>query len=136
MPWPIGTSVCVATASASTPSPIVLRCIVRAAWAARCAWTTCLNGAGAGMLAPSSMPEQNRLATAVSAELSARERQRWALEHLRTVGPRTVRDYAAALTVSPATALRDLRALVQRELVEALGTTNDRRSSLRIRDGR
>jgi predicted HTH transcriptional regulator len=94
-----------------------------------------LYGAGAGMLASSSVPEQERSATAVSAGLSARERQRWALDHLRTVGPLTVRDYAAALNVSPATALRDLRDLVRRELVEALGTTNDRRYSLRVRDG-
>jgi ATP-dependent DNA helicase RecG len=95
-----------------------------------------LYGAGTGMLAPSSVPEQERPATAAGAGLSARERQRWALEHLRTVGPLTVRDYAAALNVSPATALRDLRDLVQRELVEAFGTTNDRRYSLRVRAGR
>jgi ATP-dependent DNA helicase RecG len=58
-------------------------------------------------------------------------RQAWALAQLRTVGPLTARAYAAALGVSPNTALRDLRDLVARGLVQAHGTTNDRRYVLR-----
>lgn len=60
------------------------------------------------------------------------ERQAWALDRLRTVGPLTARDYAEALGVSPATALRDLRDLVRRGVVDASGTTNDRRYRLRV----
>lgn len=60
------------------------------------------------------------------------ERQAWALDHLRTAGPLTARDYAEALGVSPATALRDLRDLVRRGVVDASGTTNDRRYRLRV----
>ena len=41
------------------------------------------------------------------------------------------REHAAGLDVSAATALRDLRDLVQRGLVDASGTTNDRRYHLR-----
>jgi len=63
------------------------------------------------------------------------ERQAWVLDHLRTVGPITAREYAAARGISPATALRDLRDLVKRGLAQASGTTNDRRYSLRVDDG-
>ena len=62
---------------------------------------------------------------------SSPERQAWALEHLRTIGPLMAREHAAGLDVSAATALRDLRDLVQRGLVDASGTTNDRRYHLR-----
>jgi hypothetical protein len=41
------------------------------------------------------------------------------------------REYAAGLDVSAATTLRDLRDLVQPGLVDASGTTNDRRYHLR-----
>ncbi len=63
------------------------------------------------------------------------DRQAWVLDHLRTVGPITAREYAAARDISPATALRDLRDLVKRGLAQASGTTNDRRYSLRVDDG-
>jgi predicted HTH transcriptional regulator len=58
---------------------------------------------------------------------SRTERQAWALEHLRTDGPLSPRAYAEALGVSVDTALRDLQALVDRGLVQAAGTTRDRR---------
>jgi len=54
------------------------------------------------------------------------ERQEWALEHLRTVGPLSPQAYAAALGVSIDTAKRDLRALVAQGRVRAHGTTRDR----------
>ncbi len=62
---------------------------------------------------------------------AARERQDWALRRLRTGGPLTVREYMAVLGVAQNTALRDLRDLVARGLVQPSGTTNDRRYSLR-----
>jgi predicted ArsR family transcriptional regulator len=49
------------------------------------------------------------------------------LEHLRTTGPLSPRAYATALAVSVDTALRDLHELVDRGLVQAAGTTRDRR---------
>jgi len=77
-------------------------------------------------------------AAATDGVLTARRtqegRQAWALERMRTVGPLTARDYATALGVSPNTALRDLRDLVARDLVQAHGTTNDRRYALRTDD--
>jgi len=54
---------------------------------------------------------------------------------MRTVGPLTVRDAAAALGVfgvSANTALRDRRDLVSRSLVHASGATNDRCTALRV----
>jgi hypothetical protein len=62
-----------------------------------------------------------------SRRLSRTERQAWALEHLRTAGPLSPRGYARALAVSVDTALRDLQELVDRGLVQAAGTTRDRR---------
>jgi tetratricopeptide (TPR) repeat protein/transcriptional regulator with XRE-family HTH domain len=59
--------------------------------------------------------------------LSRTERQAWALEHLRRAGPLSPRTYATALAVSVDTALRDLQELVDRGLVQAAGTTKDRR---------
>jgi hypothetical protein len=59
--------------------------------------------------------------------LSRTERQAWALEHLRTAGSLSPRAYATALTVSVDTALRDLQELRDRGLVQAEGTTKDRR---------
>jgi tetratricopeptide (TPR) repeat protein/DNA-binding XRE family transcriptional regulator len=59
--------------------------------------------------------------------LSRTERQAWAMEHLRTAGPLSPRAYATALGVSVDTALRDLQELVDRGLVQAAGTTRDRR---------
>jgi tetratricopeptide (TPR) repeat protein len=62
-----------------------------------------------------------------SRRLSRTERQGWAVEHLRTAGPLSPRAYAAALGVSVDTALRDLQELMDRGLVQAAGTTRDRR---------
>ena len=59
--------------------------------------------------------------------LARTERQEWALEHLRTAGPLSPRAYARALAVSVDTALRDLQELGDRGLVQAAGTTRDRR---------
>jgi len=59
------------------------------------------------------------------------ERQAWVLDRLRTQGPISPREYAAALGVSVDTALNDLRALVDQGLVRAEGTTKDRRYALR-----
>jgi hypothetical protein len=59
--------------------------------------------------------------------LSRMERQAWALEHLRVVGSLSPRAYATALAVSVDTALRDLQELRDRGLVQAAGTTKDRR---------
>jgi tetratricopeptide (TPR) repeat protein len=65
--------------------------------------------------------------TPASTRLARTERQAWALEHLRTDGPLSPRVYATALAVSVDTALRDLQELVDQGLVQAAGTTRDRR---------
>ncbi len=73
--------------------------------------------------------------SAGSARQKQEQHQGWALERMRTVGPLTVRDAAAALDVfgvSANTALRDRRDLVSRSLVHASGTTNDRCTVLRV----
>jgi tetratricopeptide (TPR) repeat protein len=62
-----------------------------------------------------------------SRRLTRTERQAWALEQLRTAGPLSPHAYAAALAVSDDTALRDLQELVDQGLVQAAGTTKDRR---------
>jgi len=59
--------------------------------------------------------------------LSRTERQTRALEHLRVVGALSPREYAALLEVSEDTALRDLRELVDRCVLQAAGKTRDRR---------
>lgn len=59
------------------------------------------------------------------------ERQAWVLDHLRTVGPISPREYAAATGVDRRTALSDLRALEERGLVQAQGTTTNRRYALK-----
>jgi tetratricopeptide (TPR) repeat protein len=59
--------------------------------------------------------------------LSRMERQAWALEHLREAGSLSPRAYATSLAVSVDTALRDLQELRDRGLVQAAGTTKDRR---------
>jgi ATP-dependent DNA helicase RecG len=95
-----------------------------------------LYGHGHRLLTGGDAPVQEAEPRAVAAgQRTALERQAWALDYLRTAGPLTARDYAAALGISPATALRDLRDLVRRDLVEATGTTNDRRYRLRVGDG-
>lgn len=91
-----------------------------------------LYGPGARLLAPRQAERSPGSTAPTSASIrTLPERQSWALDHLRTVGPLTAREYAAALGVSAATALRDLRDLAQRGLVDASGTTNDRRYHLR-----
>jgi len=63
--------------------------------------------------------------------LPQKDRYTWALDYLRTIGPLSPREYAAAAGVNRRTALSDLRALEERGLVEAQGTTTDRRYVLR-----
>jgi len=65
--------------------------------------------------------------------LSQADRQAWLLEYLRTTGPLSPREYVAALGIERRTALRDFQALEERGLVEARGTTKDRRYTLRVR---
>jgi tetratricopeptide (TPR) repeat protein len=62
--------------------------------------------------------------------LSRTERHARAVEHLRTNGPLSPRAYASALAVSLDTALRDLQALGARGVVQAAGTTRNRRYTL------
>jgi hypothetical protein len=101
---------------------------------------TALSPAGAGedtARREETMPhprERQRGATEAPARqrLARMERQAWALEHLRTVGPLSPHDYARALAVSVDTALIDLRALMAQDLVRAEGTTKDRRYILRV----
>jgi len=63
--------------------------------------------------------------------LSQAERQAWLLKYLRTKGPLRPREYVNALGIERRTAIRDLRALEDRGLIEAHGTTKDRRYMLR-----
>jgi hypothetical protein len=58
------------------------------------------------------------------------DRQAWALERLRTAGPLSPGGYASALGVSVDTALRDLQQLVDQGLIQAAGTTKNRRYML------
>jgi hypothetical protein len=60
------------------------------------------------------------------------EREAWVLRYLCTVGPISPREYAAATGVDRRTAVTDLRALAERGLVLAHGTTTDRRYALRL----
>ena len=64
--------------------------------------------------------------------LSQAERQAWLLEYVRTKGPLSPRVYVAALGVERRTALRDFQALEERGLIEAHGTTKNRRYTLRV----
>ena len=95
-----------------------------------------LYGHGQRLLASADGPRQQERAAAM--DRGARplnDRQVWALDYLRTTGPLTARTYADALGMSPVTALRNLRDLVARGLVEATGTTNDRRYRLTLDGG-
>jgi len=78
--------------------------------------------------------QRERIAASTNQRLSPTERLTWTLEHLRTVGPLSPREYMAALGVGRRTAVRDLRILEARGLLAAQGTTTDRRYALR-RDG-
>jgi hypothetical protein len=66
-------------------------------------------------------------ASPAGARLSRPDRHAWALDRLREDGALSPRVHARALGVSVDTALLDLRALVDRGLVRAQGTTKDRR---------
>jgi hypothetical protein len=74
-------------------------------------------------------PERQRAATRKppTQRLSRTERQTWVMQHLRMVGSVSPREYVAALGVERRTAVRDLRALAERGVVVAQGTTTDRR---------
>jgi len=89
-----------------------------------------LRGRGARML------EEAAPARVTSAARTSRTtraaRQAWALDHLRTTGALTARAFATAQGISEDTALRDLRDLVDRRLVEARGATNNRHYVLRV----
>jgi ATP-dependent DNA helicase RecG len=88
-----------------------------------------LYGAGASLLSAEDAPRpEGRPERAVGvATMTPGERQAWALERVRTVGPLSPQTYATALGVSIDTAKRDLRELVARGRVRAEGTTRDRR---------
>jgi hypothetical protein len=74
-------------------------------------------------------PERQRAATRKppTQRLSRTERRAWVMEHLRTVGSVSPREYVAALGVERRTAVRDLCGLAERGVVVAQGTTTDRR---------
>jgi predicted HTH transcriptional regulator len=72
-------------------------------------------------------PERQQTAAPARRRRSQTQRQECALVHLRTVGALSPRAYADVFRVSIDTALRDLRELVDRDLVRAAGTTRDRR---------
>jgi DeoR/GlpR family transcriptional regulator of sugar metabolism len=63
--------------------------------------------------------------------LSQEERHAWNLRHLGAVGSLSPREYVTTLGIERRTAIRDLRALQERGLIEAHGTTTDRRYTLR-----
>jgi len=63
--------------------------------------------------------------------MSRGERHAWVVNYVRTVGPLSPRDYVAAVGIDRKTALTDLRALEERGLLHAQGTTTDRRYTLR-----
>jgi len=54
------------------------------------------------------------------------------LHHLRTIGPLSLREYVAAMGIDRKTALTDLRTLAERGVIEAQGTTTDRRYAVRL----
>jgi len=86
-----------------------------------------LYGPGPSLLHDGTTDRERPRTAVAQAALSQDERQAWLLQHLRTIGPLTPRAYAEAVTVSMDTAQRDLRDLVQRGLIQAQGTTRDRR---------
>lgn len=93
-----------------------------------------LYGHGQRLIESASVPARGRERPPVEQGVARRrrpERQAWVLDRLRTQGPISPREYAAALGVSVDTALNDLRALVDQGLVRAEGTTKDRRYALR-----
>lgn len=91
-----------------------------------------LRGHGAALLAarpPTQTVEQEE--ERPRQRRSVVERHAWVLDHLRTVGAISTRTFAEAMSISLDTALNDLTALARRGLVEARGTTRDRRWFLR-----
>ena len=91
-----------------------------------------------GTVDPENAPPPPRVVTAAASgpRLSRTQRQAWAVAHLRAAGPLSPRAYARALAVSVDTALRDLQELVDRGVVQAAGTTRDRRYVLAGEDVR
>jgi len=71
-----------------------------------------------------------RLSAASATPRRQQERQEWALDYLRTMGPLSPQAYAAALTISIDTAKRDLRDLMAQGRVKAQGSTRNRRYTL------
>ena len=88
-----------------------------------------LRGHGARLLAPD-LPTPTRPPPIPAVALTPAERQAWMLDYLRTVGPLSLRVYAAALGISLDSAQRDVRELVRQGRVRAQGTTHDRRYTL------
>jgi predicted HTH transcriptional regulator len=62
--------------------------------------------------------------------LSRHEREEWILNYVRTVGPLSPRAYVEAVGIDRKTALTDLHGLAERGLIQAQGTTTDRRYTL------
>jgi len=89
-----------------------------------------LYGAGAHLLslAQADTPPARREETS---SLSPAARQAWILNYLRTVGPLSPRVYVATLGIPRRTAIRDLQALEAEGVIDARGTTKDRRYVLR-----
>jgi ATP-dependent DNA helicase RecG len=85
-----------------------------------------LYGAGVGLLQSGATATEQRAARRVSPS----ERQDWILNYIRTVGPLSPRAYVEAVGIDRKTALTDLRALAERGLIQAQGTTTDRRYTL------
>jgi len=89
-----------------------------------------LRGHGARMREEVAPPQV--IAVAPPLRKSRAARQAWILDHLRTVGPLTVREVVTAQVISEDTALRDLRDLIDQGLVIARGETNNRHYVLRL----
>jgi ATP-dependent DNA helicase RecG len=88
-----------------------------------------LHGAGAALLKDAT--EEQLRTSAQPRRRSLAERQAWVLDYLRTVGPIGTRAYAEAVGISPDTALNDLNGLARQGMIDAQGTTRDRRWTLR-----
>lgn len=91
-----------------------------------------LYGSGAALLLrPVEVLRRDRPDDGLGRRMTRDERLAWLLEHVRTVGSLSPREYVALLGIERRTALRDLRALEHQGLLEAHGTTTDRRYALR-----
>ena len=91
-----------------------------------------LYGSGAALLLrPVEVLRRDRPDDGLGRRMTRDERLAWLLEHVRTVGSLSPREYVALLGIERRTAIRDLRALEHQGLLEAHGTTTDRRYALR-----